>query len=307
MKKNGNAFPPSALRPPFALDIVAAMADSAERFSGRVADYLKYRPGYPEELLVFLGQECGLVPGSVVADVGSGTGKLAELFLSGGNTVFGIEPNEEMRLAAERLFCGRGGFHSVAGRAEATTLPDASVDMVAVGQAFHWFDREKAAVEFRRILRPDGFAVIVWNARELSGSSPRAGVRRKEWIVVCAKGAHGVEPRPWADAYEDFLRAYSIDYLDAAHHNDLPEEDFGRFFAGPYGVRSFPNRNSADFDALLGRYLSVSYALTRDHPCFKEAKEMLRSLFHAYERGGLVDFSYRTQAYFGRLAREASL
>lgn len=133
------------MHPAFALDIVAAMADSAERFSGRVADYLKYRPGYPEELLAFLRSECGLVPGSVVADVGSGTGKLAELFLSGGNTVFGIEPNAEMRLAAERLFSGRSGFHSVAGRAEATTLPDSSVDLVAVGQAFHWFDREKTA------------------------------------------------------------------------------------------------------------------------------------------------------------------
>ncbi len=258
------------------------MADSTERFSGRVADYLKYRPGYPEGLLAFLRSECGLVPGSVVADVGSGTGKLSELFLSCGNTVFGIEPNVEMRLAAERLFSGKGGFHSVAGRAEATTLPDASVDMIAVGQAFHWFDREKAGLEFRRILRPDGFAVIIWNARELSGS-------------------------PWADAYEGFLREYSIDYRVAAHHNDLPEEDFGRFFAGPYGVRSFPNPNSADFDALLGRYLSVSYALTRDHPRFKEAKKMLRTLFQAYERGGRVDFSYRTQVYFGRLAREASL
>jgi SAM-dependent methyltransferase len=256
------------------------MSDSTERFSGRVADYLKYRPGYPDALLDFIRQECGLVPGLTVADVGSGTGKLTELFLSNGNTVFGIEPNAEMRAAAEALFSGRDGFHSVAGRAEATALPDASVDMIAAGQAFHWFDLQRAGVEFRRILRPTGFAVIVWNARELREPS-------------------------WADAYEGFLREYSVDYGVAAHHNDLPEEDFGRFFAGPYGKRSFANPQSADFDALLGRYLSVSYALTRGHPRFKEAGERLKSLFRAHEHGGRVDFSYRTLVYFGRLARGA--
>jgi SAM-dependent methyltransferase len=257
------------------------MTDSTGRFSGRVADYLKYRPGYPDALLDFLRRECGLLPGLAVADVGCGTGKLSALFLSNGNAVFGVEPNAEMRGAAEALFSGRADFHSVAGKAEATTLPDDSVDMIAVGQAFHWFDLDRAALEFRRILRRKGFAVIVWNARELRGPS-------------------------WADAYEGFLQEYSIDYRTAAHHGDLPEEAFGRFFAGPYGVRSFANQRSLDFKALLGCYLSSSYALTRDHARFREAEDALRALFRAHERGGRVDFSYRTQVYFGRLTRTPS-
>ncbi len=114
--------------------------DSKERFSNRAADYLRYRPNYPAAVIELVRGECGLRPGHVVADVGSGTGLLSELFLKNGNRVYGVEPNEAMRQAGEEYLASFDGFTSVNGSAEATTLDDASVDFVAAGQAFHWFE-----------------------------------------------------------------------------------------------------------------------------------------------------------------------
>src|SRR5262245_49376869 len=115
--------------------------DSKQRFSNRVEDYVRCRPGYPAAVLDVLCEECGLRPESVVADIGSGTGLLAQMFLENGNLVYGVEPNAAMREAGEQWLERYPHFCSVAGSAEATTLPDAGVDFVVVGQAFHWFDR----------------------------------------------------------------------------------------------------------------------------------------------------------------------
>ena len=113
---------------------------SAQRFTTRVESYIKYRPGYPAEVLELLRSECGLINEAIVADIGSGTGILSELILKNGNGVFGVEPNEAMRTAAEQLLQGYPGFTSINGSAENTTLPEDSVDLITAGQAFHWFD-----------------------------------------------------------------------------------------------------------------------------------------------------------------------
>src|SRR5262245_9983579 len=112
-------------------------------------------------MLEVLKNECGLTPDSVIADVGSGTGLLAKLFLENGNRVYCIEPNREMRQAGEGILEDYPKFLSVAGTAEATALSDASVDFVTAGQAAHWFDATKARHEFRRILRPGGWLALV--------------------------------------------------------------------------------------------------------------------------------------------------
>ncbi len=129
------------------------MTDPTRRFSGRVENYARYRPGYPGEVLDLLRQRCGLTEDSEIADVGSGTGALARLFLENGNRVFGVEPNAEMRGAGERLLRRYGRFTSVAARAEDTTLTEGSVDLVTAGQAFHWFDLGPTRREFARILK----------------------------------------------------------------------------------------------------------------------------------------------------------
>src|SRR5437870_2796600 len=136
-----------------------------ERFSRRVENYVKYRPGYPGAVLDWLRQHCGLTADWVIADIGSGTGFLAELFLKNGNRVFGTEPNSEMRAAGETLLKKYSRFVSVDGSAEATGLDSSSVDLITAGQAFHWFDRPRARQEFERILKPGGWAALVWNER----------------------------------------------------------------------------------------------------------------------------------------------
>ena len=162
------------------------MINPTLRFTGRVENYVKYRPGYPAGIIETFVKECGLTAGSVVADIGSGTGILSEVFLKNGNRVFGVEPNHEMREAGSRLLGKYAGFMSVDGAAEATTLEDCSVDFVTAGQAFHWFDRQRARKEFVRILKPNGWVTLIWNER-LTDTSP------------------------FLRAYEDLLRRYGID------------------------------------------------------------------------------------------------
>src|ERR1043165_851495 len=132
------------------------MSQSVERFSSRIADYIKYRPGYPAEIVTLLKTDCGLTPDSVVADIGSGTGKLTELFLKNGNIVFGVEPNVGMRSAAKQILGNFSNFKSIDGNAESTGLETSSVDFITAGQAFHWFDPDNFKVEARRILKADG-------------------------------------------------------------------------------------------------------------------------------------------------------
>ncbi|HSG40824.1 MAG TPA: class I SAM-dependent methyltransferase, partial [Thermoanaerobaculia bacterium] len=126
------------------------------RFSSRVQNYVRYRPGYPLSLIDFLETNLGLAPGAVIADVGSGTGKLSELFLDRGYRVIGIEPNDEMREAAEGLKERYPDFVNLAGQAESLPLDDRSVQAVMAGQAFHWFDPGKTRAEFARVLVPGG-------------------------------------------------------------------------------------------------------------------------------------------------------
>src|ERR1700722_13943261 len=135
---------------------VMPVSNATSRFSKRVENYVRYRPGYPAEVLKVLKKECRLLPSHALADIASGTGIWTRLLLENRNSVFGVEPNAEMRHAGERLLEAFAGFTSVAGTAEATTLADQSVDFVTAAQAAHWFDRGRARREFGRILKPGG-------------------------------------------------------------------------------------------------------------------------------------------------------
>jgi SAM-dependent methyltransferase len=147
------------------------MSDSVARFSNRADNYARYRPGYPLGVMDILRNQCGLTDASVVADIGSGTGILSELFLRNGNTVFAIEPNAAMRQVADRLLGEFPNFLSIDATAEATTLDASSVDLVTAAQAFHWFDRDRARKEFARILRPGGWVALIWNERRLDSTA----------------------------------------------------------------------------------------------------------------------------------------
>jgi ubiquinone/menaquinone biosynthesis C-methylase UbiE len=144
------------------------MPDNTKRFSDRVEDYIKYRPNYPPDLVDALEKAMSLHGAEIIADIGSGTGISSLPFLTSGYKVLGVEPNKEMREAAEEQLQSFTNFTSIDGQAEKTNLPDNSVDVIVCGQAFHWFDRQKSKVEFNRVLAEKGNVVLVWNERGIN-------------------------------------------------------------------------------------------------------------------------------------------
>lgn len=251
------------------------MTDPTARFSDRVANYVRHRPGYPAAVLEILRRETGLAPAHVVADVGSGTGISARLFLEHGNPVFAVEPNAEMRAAAEALLAGRAGFRSVDGTASATGLPDRSVDYVVAAQAFHWFDAAAAAAEWGRILRPGGWRVLLWNTLSTDAS-------------------------PFLRGYEALLREHGTDYAAVNHEDTVGEDALRTALGAGFRRRSVPNQQRFDFAGLRGRLLSSSYAPAEGHPRHPAMMEALERLFRERSRDGEVVFEYETEVYFGR-------
>jgi SAM-dependent methyltransferase len=251
------------------------MSDSTRRFSGRVANYMKYRPGYPGEMMEWLGKEGILKAGDRVADVGSGTGLLAEVFLEGGHEVIGVEPNREMREAGERYLAAYPGFRSIEGTAEATGLGEGSVDVVAAGQAFHWFDREKAREEFGRILKSGGWVVLVWNERRDSSSA-------------------------FLREYEGMLRAHATEY-GKVDHRRMSDELLAGWFAGGMRVGRFENFQEFGLEGVKGRLMSSSYVPGVREAGYAEMMEEVEGIFGRHQRGGKVVFEYETKVYAGRV------
>lgn len=248
---------------------------ATERFSGRVENYIHYRPDYPHEVIGLLRSRCQLEAASIIADIGSGTGILAEIFLRNGNRVYGVEPNREMREAGERLLRRYAGFHSVAATAQATALADGSVDFVTAGQAFHWFDRDKAKVEFRRILKPHGWIVLIWNERL-------------------------EESTAFSRAYERLLRTHATDYK-TVNHKRIDEDTLRSFFEGDFGLNTFRNSQRLDLEGLKGRLLSSSYVPEAGHPRYAAVIAEAGTIFDTHQVNGTVTLEYDTRVYYGRL------
>jgi len=251
------------------------LQDSTRRFSDRVDDYARYRPSYPDELPRLLERECGLAPGVRVADVGSGTGILSRMLLERGAEVHGVEPNREMRGAGERLLAGYRGFTSVAGTAEATTLEGGSVALVTAGQAFHWFDREKAREEFARILAPGGYAALVWN-------SPR------------------YDSTPFMRDYRGILARFGTDWEEVTHLS-VDVDYLLPFFGGDFEERRLENRQTFDRESLAGRLLSSSFVPGAGDPESGPMLDELAAVFDRHQDEGRVVFEYEVRVFYGRM------
>ena len=249
--------------------------NSTQRFSSRVENYLRYRPGYPREIVDLLQQQCRLTSDSTIADIAFGTGLFTRLLLDNGSRVLGVEPNENMRRAGEEFLLAYPRFTSVAGRAEATTLPDHSVDLVTAAQAAHWFDCEKARSEFQRILKPAGWLALIWNERRLDGN----GLARE---------------------YEDLAVRYGTDYLEVRHQGAKRAVE-KLFASSAYQVSEFGTRQNFDYPGLEGRLLSSSYAPLAGDPNHGSMLAGLRRAFDAHQVHGQVTLEYDTLVFLGRL------
>lgn len=248
--------------------------DSTRRFSSRVEDYVKYRPSYPPELIELLRARCGLQGSVPLADLGSGTGILSALLLQAGACVMAVEPNAEMRSAAERLLGAHAGFMSVAGTAEASTLEPGSVALVVAGQAFHWFDPARARAETLRILTPGGWAALIWN------EPPE-------------------EPTPFMADYDALLRRHAPEYGQVrALRGRAPQ--MRQFFGHEPERAVFTHRQLFGFEGLKGRLMSSSYAPQPGEPQHAPMLAGLRELFERHQRGGEVIFPYETRVFFAQ-------
>jgi SAM-dependent methyltransferase len=248
---------------------------STSRFSDRVENYVRYRPGYPPEVLELLRAECGLQPRHIVADIASGTGILTRLLLENGNSVFAVEPNTEMRDMGIHELQGYNRLVSVAGTAEETTLRSASVDFVTAAQAAHWFDLPRARAEFARILNPEGWCVLLWNERDTSST-------------------------PFLRDYEQLLLSYGTDYKEVRHERTTAI--IHEFFAPAVSQeRVFRLHQQFDYEGAAGRLLSSSYALLEGHPNHAPMMRELQRIFHAHAMNNRVEFKYKTRVYYGHL------
>ena len=258
---------------------LSSVTRPTERFSARADHYRRYRPSYPSAALDLLAARCGLRAGTVVADVGSGTGILSEQLLERGAQVIGIEPNDAMRKAAEESLAAEPRFRSVAATAEETTLPQASVDLWVAGQAFHWFDAPLTRLEALRVVRSGGFAALLWNERP-------------------------PEPGAFLTEYEALLHRHAAEYSTITARR-ADEATMQEFLGSTMQVARFPNHQTLDYVGLEGRLLSSSYAPRPGHPEHEPMLKELRALFERYQCNGEIVFPYETRVYFAQIKPRA--
>ncbi|MGS1079631.1 class I SAM-dependent methyltransferase [Pseudoxanthomonas beigongshangi] len=250
--------------------------DSARRFSNRVADYVRYRPGYPDALFDWLHDEQGVPHDALVADIGAGTGIATLAWLRRGHPVIAVEPNAAMREALVAGLAGEPGLRTLDGSAEATGLEAASVDLVASAQAFHWFDPDATRREWARILRPGGLACVFWNSRVATAS-------------------------PFLRDYEALLHAYGEDYGRVAerHPDDAAMRTW--FGAGFRAMARFAHARPLDFEALRGRLRSSSSTPPPGDPRHAPMLAELRRVFDKHAEQGMIRFDYLTRVFVGTL------
>lgn len=250
--------------------------NSKERFSDRVDWYVKYRPSYPVAAIDYLYDVIGIERESTIADIGAGTGIFAELLVERGNTVIGVEPNTEMREVAVATLAEEPNFKVSAGSAEETGLPDHSVDYITCAQAFHWFDQQATQTEFKRILRPEGKVILIWNSRLTTGTS-------------------------FLEQYEQLLHDYGTDYTKVNHKNISAEKLEPFFKKDTMELAKFGNRQVFDWEGLRGRLESSSYVPSSDNPRYNDMIDQLKRIFEHNQHEGVVFFDYETEVFWGEV------
>lgn len=246
-------------------------SDSTLRFSNRVSDYIKYRPGYPAESIDYLFEHTKPDSNSTIADIGAGTGMLTQALLSKGTQVIAVEPNNEMRDACDQQLSHYSAYKSIGGTAENTGLADQSIDLITAAQAFHWFNVDGAKQEFQRILKPTGRVALIWNRRVIGDSG-------------------------FLSSYEAMLKSNVAEYSRVNHAN-ASDAIIREFLGENLNLVEFSNHQNFNFDGLKGRLMSTSYCPAAGEEGHTELMAELKKLYNRYQSDGIVRFDYRTQVY----------
>lgn len=251
------------------------MRNSTTRFSDRVAHYVQYRPTYPASLLKFIKEKLSINEETNIADIGSGTGILTELLLKQVKTVYAVEPNTEMRQAAEHQLAHLSHFKSIAGTAENTLLDNESVDGITVAQAFHWFDIPNTIAEFKRISKDNATLMLIWN-RRLSNT-------------------------PFLAAYEQALQKYGTDYNEINHQKMNDTDFYPCFKNGIYTRDVFENHQDFDFEGVIGFLNSTSYAPKIDSAEYNQLYQVIEDAFYQYATDGQIQMNYEAEIFWGKI------
>lgn len=251
--------------------------DFTERFTGRVDAYRRFRPRYSQEIITVLREQCALTSSSIVADIGAGTGMLAELFLQNGNPAFAVEPNLEMRAACAELTASYPRLTCLDGAAEASGLASGSVDFVTVGRAFHWFDREKALQEFRRILRPDG------------------------WLVLIGLGRRTASAEPIVQEYNHVLHSHADELAVNYDRYALSGPAKSALADGGMHHARFCDIVQFTWEEFMGNALSLSTTPLPGHPGFIALEAELKAFFEKHKSGNVIRLPVHCEMYVGHL------
>lgn len=252
------------------------MIKSTKRFSDRVENYVKYRPDYPPFLINVLENELNFRKDFILADIGSGSGILSKLFLDHGNQVFCVEPNDEMRKAAEIILSEYGNYKSINGTAEKTNLEADSIDLIVAGQSYHWFNNSKTKKEFKRILKPNSSVVLIWNSRKKDNNQ-------------------------FSKEYEELINKFSKDYKHVAHYN-ISDRDLKLFF-NEKGCKTIilENHQILDYNGLKGRLFSSSYMPNQNEKIANTIMKELEGIFNRHQKDEKVSIDYDTEIFVGKI------
>lgn len=249
------------------------MTDSTTRFTDRVSDYSRYRPGYSVDSIEWIVENVPLSTTSNVADIGSGTGIFTEALVQKGCSVIAVEPNDAMRSESDARLQKFNHYSSVAGSAENTTLNSDTVDLVTAAQAFHWFNLKKTKQEFNRILKSNGRILLIWNRRDNTGSE-------------------------FLSEYEKMLSSFIPEYKNVSHAN-ATDDVISDFLGADMTTAEFSNHQYFNLQGVKGRLLSSSYCPAEGKSGHVELMDELKRLYDKYSNEQGVRFDYCTQVYLG--------
>ncbi|MCO6451607.1 MAG: class I SAM-dependent methyltransferase [Caldilineales bacterium] len=257
------------------MKVSASEIDTVSRFSSKAATYAAHRWDYDPRAFDEIVQTVGLTPESVVADIGAGPGNVSRRLLGRVGRVYAVEPNAEMRRAAALSLGDRPNLVIISASAEATTLPDQSIDLITVGRAIHWFDPEPTRREFRRIMHPGG------------------------WLAILKEDRSGC-------AIEEEARTLHVEELgwrtqDSKANLDVPPLE-SYFDDGGCQTFRFSREITETFEQFLDRQTAYSPAPDADHPLRPAFDAHALALFDRYAEEGHIHLNIVTLLHLGRIS-----